>query len=205
MLTLFDKAECPFCWKVRLGLALRGLDYERKPVDTSDKPADLLALNPLGKVPVLVTEEGVIAESAEIMNWLSVFSGHDEKQQASIRALELFSDKTIGPRIRDAIFMKRDLPQEQWDVSVFDACQRNWRETLEELETQRLAGPWFAGDQPTLADCALIPRFALASFYGLTGVESFPKLQRWFDYALRTAEMRASAPDYVLNELQRKE
>ena len=205
MLTLFDKAECPFCWKVRLGLAVSGLAYERKPVDTSDKPADLLAFNPLGKVPVLVTEEGVIAESAEILSWLGVFSGYDEKQQASIQALEWFSDKTIGPRIRDTIFMKRDLPEEQWDVSVLDACQKNWRETLEELEVRCIADPWFAGDQPTLADCALIPRFALASFYGLTGVEGFPRLKRWFYYVLRTTEMRASTPEYILSELQRKD
>ena len=205
MLTLFDKAECPFCWKVRLGLAVSGLAYERKPVDTSDKPADLLAFNPLGKVPVLVTEEGVIAESAEILSWLGVFSGYDEKQQASIQALEWFSDKTIGPRIRDTIFMKRDLPEEQWDVSVLDACQKNWRETLEELEVRCIADPWFVGDQPTLADCALIPRFALASFYGLTGVEGFPRLKRWFDYVLRTTEMRASTPEYILSELQRKD
>jgi glutathione S-transferase len=66
---LYDAARCPFCVRVRLALAEKGLEYEPVEVDLDDRPAWLYDLNPLGKVPVL--DDGfVLPESAVIMEYL---------------------------------------------------------------------------------------------------------------------------------------
>jgi glutathione S-transferase len=66
---LYDAARCPFCARVRLVLAEKGLEWETVEVDLSDRPAWLYDLNPVGKVPVL--DDGfVLPESAVIMEYL---------------------------------------------------------------------------------------------------------------------------------------
>ena len=70
MLTLYDAARCPYCARVRIVLAERGLAYETTEIDLSDRPAWLYELNPLGRVPVLDEDDFVLPESALIMEYL---------------------------------------------------------------------------------------------------------------------------------------
>ena len=66
---LYDAATCPFCARVRIVLAEKGLDHETVEVDLRDRPAWMYDLNPTGKVPVL--DDGfVLPESAVIMEYL---------------------------------------------------------------------------------------------------------------------------------------
>lgn len=51
---LVDAARCPYCARVRIALAEKGLRYENVQVDLSDRPSWLVELNPpKGRVPVL--------------------------------------------------------------------------------------------------------------------------------------------------------
>jgi glutathione S-transferase len=66
---LYDAARCPFCARVRLALAEKGIAYETVAVDLGDRPVWLYELNPLGKVPVL--DDGFpLPESAVVMEYL---------------------------------------------------------------------------------------------------------------------------------------
>ena len=67
---LIDAARCPYCARVRIVLAEKGLEYETVAVDLSDRPQWLLDLNPpSGRVPVL--DDGfVLPESEVIMAYL---------------------------------------------------------------------------------------------------------------------------------------
>jgi glutaredoxin len=66
---LLDAARCPFCSRVRLALAEKGVAYETVEVDLGNRPDWLYELNPAGKVPVL--DDGfVLPESAVIMEYL---------------------------------------------------------------------------------------------------------------------------------------
>ena len=62
MLTLYDAARCPYCARVRILLAEKGVEHEVVAIDLSDRPAWLYQKNPAGKVPVL--EEDGWASSA---------------------------------------------------------------------------------------------------------------------------------------------
>ena len=70
MLTLYDADRCPYCARIRIVLAEKGLSYETVVVDLDDRPAWIYEKNPLGKVPVLEEDDFVLPESAVIMEYL---------------------------------------------------------------------------------------------------------------------------------------
>ena len=70
MLTLYDADRCPFCARVRIVLAEKGIEYEDVQIDLADRPAWLYEKNPLGKVPVLEDGAFVLPESPVIMEYL---------------------------------------------------------------------------------------------------------------------------------------
>lgn len=66
---LYDAARCPFCARVRIALAEKGLDHETVEIDLRNRPDWIYDLNPTGKVPV-VDDGFVLPESAVIMEYL---------------------------------------------------------------------------------------------------------------------------------------
>jgi glutathione S-transferase len=66
---LVDAPRCPYCARVRLVLAEKGLEHETVEIDLDNRPAWLFDLNPAGRVPVL--DDGfVLPESDVIMAYL---------------------------------------------------------------------------------------------------------------------------------------
>jgi glutathione S-transferase len=66
---LYDAGRCPYCARVRIALAEKGLDYECVEVDLANRPDWIYELNASGRVPVL--DDGfVLPESAVIMGYL---------------------------------------------------------------------------------------------------------------------------------------
>ncbi|MDX6370281.1 MAG: stringent starvation protein [Gaiellaceae bacterium] len=70
MITLYDAARCPYCARVRIVLAEKGIEYETVEIDLDDRPAWIYEKNPLGRVPVLEEDTFVLAESAVIDEYL---------------------------------------------------------------------------------------------------------------------------------------
>lgn len=66
---LIDAARCPYCARVRIALAEKGLEYETVEIDLSDRPPWVYELNVTGRVPIL--DDGfVLPESEVIMAYL---------------------------------------------------------------------------------------------------------------------------------------
>jgi glutathione S-transferase len=70
MITLYDAPRCPYCARVRIVLAEKGVEYETVEIDLADRPGWLYEKNPLGKVPVLEEDDFVLPESHLIMEYL---------------------------------------------------------------------------------------------------------------------------------------
>jgi glutathione S-transferase len=70
VITLYDAERCPYCARVRIVLAERGIEHEVVAIDLSDRPAWLYEKNPLGKVPVIEEDAFVLPESPVIMEYL---------------------------------------------------------------------------------------------------------------------------------------
>src|SRR5438552_17441590 len=70
MLTLYDADRCPYCARVRIALAEKGVEYETVTVDLANRPDWIYEKNPLGKVPVLEEDAFVLPESVVINEYL---------------------------------------------------------------------------------------------------------------------------------------
>ena len=99
---LIDAARCPYCARVRIALAEKGLEYETVEVDLADRPRWLLELNaPHGRVPVL--DDGfTLPESEVIMAFLEErYPEHallpgDPRDRAHARLLVHRFDENLG-------------------------------------------------------------------------------------------------------------
>lgn len=74
---LFGSPRSPYVRKVRVAAAELGRDdIEHQPVDAWSSPTELLAANPIGKIPTLVTEDGLaLFDSRVILAYLDELSG----------------------------------------------------------------------------------------------------------------------------------
>lgn len=67
---LLYSSTSPYSAKARMAAVHLGLDVEAVPARTDDSPAELIANNPLGKIPVLIREgEAPIFDSRAIMQY----------------------------------------------------------------------------------------------------------------------------------------
>lgn len=183
---LYDKPECPFCWKVKLALHELRMNWVETLFETPERPAAFLALNPNGTVPVLVDGENIITDSAVIVEYLQDINTapsllpESPGARAQARALHLYSTAKIGPVLREVVFEKRSKPEPEWDWTRIEAGTAGWRNCLDVLEERLGDGEYFA-ECYSFAECALTPRFALAERYGVGVDDAHPRLQRWFE------------------------
>jgi RNA polymerase-associated protein len=170
-LVLYDAARCPYCARVRIVLAEKGIEVDVVEIDLSDRPAWLYDKNPTGRVPVLEEDERPLAESAVIMEFL------DERYPEP--AL-LPPDPADRAEVRLIVFRDHDL------TDPYYAFRRGEEGAREELDTvlgrfdALLAGrPYLGGMEYGLADIAHVPWFLRAR--DMLGVEldGFPALADW--------------------------
>ncbi len=72
-LTVYSISGSPSAWRVLLGLAFKGLDYELRSLKLSEnehKSEAYLAIHPRGTVPALVADGQVVRDSIAILAWL---------------------------------------------------------------------------------------------------------------------------------------
>jgi glutathione S-transferase len=70
VITVYDAARCPYCARVRIVLAEKGVPYEPVEVDLANRPSWMYEKSVTGRVPVLEEDTFVLAESRVIMEYL---------------------------------------------------------------------------------------------------------------------------------------
>jgi len=201
MIKLYARADCPFCWKVKIALAELALPFDLVATRLGEKHPEVVALSPRQSVPVLVDDALVIWESAVILEYLHDAYGDQRASllpqapaaRARARLIHSYSDQVIGPALRDTVFEKRTKPPEDWDQELLAQSAARWRACLVQLETWLDGGDAFAGDF-SLAECALAPRFGLAQAYGVGVDDDFPGLARWFATIQARPSYQATLP-----------
>ena len=98
---LYDAARCPYCARVRIVLAEKGIEYDTVEIDLRDRPQSIYELNPSGKVPVL--DDGfVLPESRVIIEYLEErypdppLLPRDPRARADARLLVHRFDELLG-------------------------------------------------------------------------------------------------------------
>jgi glutathione S-transferase len=171
-LVLYDAARCPYCARVRIFLAEKGVEYEVVEVDLSDRPAWIYDKNPAGRVPVIEEDDGrPLPESAVIMEFLEErypdppLLPSDPADRAAVRLLVFRDDDLTDPYY--ALRRGEDGAAEQ-----FDAVLRRFEAMLAEQ-------PYLGGAEYGLADIALVPWFLRARDMLGVDLDGFPALADW--------------------------
>src|SRR5882672_613581 len=114
---LLYASSSPYSSKVRMAAAHAGIDVELVPIKTEEKPADLMAANPLGKIPVLVLEDGrSIHDSRAITQHLSRMSKtalfpRDPDKRLEAEVLEALADGICDCAL-SMVYERRTRPEE---------------------------------------------------------------------------------------------
>jgi glutathione S-transferase len=171
VITLYDADRCPYCARVRIVLAEKGIEYETVEIDLDDRPAWIYEKNPLGRVPVLEEDTFVLAESAVIDEYLDdrypdpPLWPADPAERALGRLLVFRFDQLSKPYY--AVRRGEDGAREGLDAALA---------TLDAVlhEQQFLSGREFG-----LADVAYVPWILRARDRMEVGLERFPALAEW--------------------------
>ncbi|HET6468661.1 MAG TPA: glutathione S-transferase family protein [Geminicoccaceae bacterium] len=159
---LYNFDVSPFAAKVRLAVYAKGLDVElAAPPEGGPRSPEYRAINPLGKVPALVLDDGrVIPESEVIVEYLE-----DRFPTPSLRpdVPEERARMRLVARICDAYLMPPlgrlfgQLDPAKRDPAVAEPALEELEQRLASLETFLTGDPWAVAPRLTLADCALVP------------------------------------------------
>jgi glutathione S-transferase len=149
VITLYDAARCPYCARVRIVLAEKGVEVETVEIDLSDRPAWLYEKNATGRVPVLEEEGRPLPESAVIMEFLE-----DRLPEPAL----LPSDPSGRAFVRLLIFRDHELTDPYY---AFRRGEEGAREefdaTLAALDVILGERPYLGGAEYGLADIAHVP------------------------------------------------
>jgi glutathione S-transferase len=175
----------PYCWRVKLALAHKGLDVETVPWRFTD--TDLIAFSGQGRVPVLVDGERVVSDSWAIAAYLeeaypdrpSLFGG--PAAQAVARFINAFADTVLQVAMirlivsdiarivheKDRAYFRESrenrfgMPLEEVTAGREDRL-KGFRDTLLPLRHTLSAQPYLAGEAPAYADYIVFGSFQWA-------------------------------------------
>lgn len=197
------RATAPY--RVRIGLGLKGLDYDYSPVDLikgEQRLPAFRALNPQGLTPALEVDGRVLTQSLAILEWLEETRPEppllpkDPFDRQLVRTMALIIACDIHPlnNTRVGRYLNKELGVSQdawmawihrWIADGFDA--------LEPMVAEHGRGFAF-GEAPTLADCCLVPQVYSARRYELD-LAPYPAIRAAAERAAGLPAFAAAHPD----------
>lgn len=195
-------------YRLRIALNLKGLSPEMTPIHISrdgghQHKADYRAVNPQGRVPALVLDDGqVLTQSLAIIEYLDDTVANppllpqDPVMKAKVRAVAQIVACDIHPVNNLCVlqYLKNELHQ---DEATINRWYHHWvLSGFEAIEKMIQPGPFSFGADVTLADVALVPQVFNARRFKVP-LDAFPKI-----VAVEAACLRLPAFDRARPEQQ---
>lgn len=170
---LYNYFRSSAAYRVRIALNLKGIAWEHVGVHLlkrEHRSAEYLALNPVGLVPSLVTDDGaVIAQSLAIIEYLDEIKPRkapllpkDKVARAHVRALALALACDVHPlnnlRVLNYLSNELTVTTQQKDAWITHWITVGLDAFEKSLALSKTTGKFCYGDTPTLADIALVPQ-----------------------------------------------
>jgi len=156
---LVTSLTSPYGRKVRVVLLEKKIPFQLQVENPWLPDSPVLSFNPLGKVPVLVLEDGVsVFDSRVIVEYLDHVSpvAHlipsDLKSRMIVRGVEALADGVTDATV--AVYLERKRPPEQQSSDWLVLQEKTLFRGLEALSEALGEKPWFLGNSMTLADVA---------------------------------------------------
>jgi len=173
-------------WRVRIVLAMKGVDYEYKAVNLvkdggQQHSEEYKALNPIGQVPSFQIKDTVLSQSLAIIDYLEDMYPEpslipkDPLLKAQARALgELIAAGTQPVQNLSVLYKVSDSPEgrAEWGRYWIDRGLDAYEKMV-----QKTAGKYSVGDMVTIADVCLVPQMMNASRFKVD-LSKFPTIMR---------------------------
>ena len=206
-----------YCWrsgnnrKIFMILEEAGLEYARRIVNLSkkeQKSPEFLAINPNGKVPAIVDQDGpggkpfTVIESGAILIYLAEKSGtlrpDDPRQWFDALQWLMWQMGGPGPLFPEARYFhsQKNMPDMAYPAERYD---KEAHRLLGVAEKRLGESEYLAGDFYSIADIGFWPHCASVERFGAS-LDAYPNITRWFDLVgERPAVKRAGA---VIDEVR---
>ncbi|ASP39000.1 maleylacetoacetate isomerase [Bacterioplanes sanyensis] len=204
MMTLYDYWRSSAAYRVRIALNLKGIAYERVPVDLrlgeQGKQAHL-SRQPQGLVPALqISDDECLTQSLAILEWLEeehpdpALLPKDATMRARTRSLMNQIAADIHPlnNLRVLKYLVNDLGLSEEKKTQW---YHHWIGVgFSALEKQLGDGPYCMEDKLTYADVCLIPQVYNAYRFEAP-MAAFPKIRAVYEHCLTLSAFSEAAPE----------
>ncbi len=191
---LYSFRRCPYAIRARLALHASATPYELREIQLRDKPAAMMAASSKGSVPVLVLPDGqVIDESWDIMQWAlkqhdpDNWLGDDGRHIEVAAALVNINDSSFKAALDRFKYADRhpEHPQSHY--------RTEGERFLLQLENRLEITAFLSGDQPSIADAAVLPFVRQFSSVDPTWFDQspYPKLRNWSQMLINSDQFTA--------------
>ncbi len=200
---LYSYFRSSAAYRVRIALNLKNIDHELIPVNllkSEQQSEDYLKVNPQGLLPSLETDQGHLAQSLAILEYLDaeypenpLLTG-DHWEQAQIRNMAYAIACDIHP-----IDNLRVLKYLSNELNVTDEQKNTWyRHWIEvgfaKIEAMLGDDDFCVGNSPTLADVCLVPQVFNALRFKVD-MSQFPKINTIYTRCNQMSEFIDAAPE----------
>lgn len=193
-------------FRVRIALNLKGLAYSAHTIHLrkgEQRAPGYLAVNPQGLLPTLVADGQRLTQSLAILEYLEerhpapALLPADSIGRARVRALADLVACEIHPlnNLRTLEYLRAHLGLDEAAIATW---YRHWiADGLEKLEATLMcdgkAGTYCHGEQPSIADCCLVPQIFNARRFD-SDLSPYPVTMRVFDACMRLDAFQRAQP-----------
>jgi glutathione S-transferase len=197
---LIGTVTSPYTRKVRVVFAEKRIDYEFEVQSPSDPDTRVPEFNPLGKVPVLVLDDGthlfdsrVIVEYIDTVSPVSRLIPEPNRQRIEVKRWEALADGICDAMI--AVVLESRRPAKQQSKAWIERQQQKLDASVAEFSRELGDHAWCNGESYTLADIAAGCALGYLDFRNpeLDWRRSYPNLAR-------LAEKLAKRPSFQETE-----
>ena len=164
MLTLFY-APNSCALAAHLALEFSGLHYAARKVDFSrqeQRSPEFLRINPKGRVPALLTDQGILTENPAILVYIcqcapeaALAPLNDPFSFARMQSFNSYLSSTVHVAHAHRYRGYRWADDEAAIAAMVRKVPQSMRECFSLIETDLLEGPWAIGEQLTVSDMYL--------------------------------------------------
>lgn len=185
MLTLYDAARCPYCARVRIALAEKGIEHEVLEIDLNDRPAWIYEKNATGRVPVVEEDAWILPESSVILEYL------DERYPEPPLLPADPADRALS---RVLIFRHSDFTTPYYALRRGeDGAEDAFARQLAQLDGELQRRSWLGGREYGLADVAYVPWVLRARDLLGVSLEPYEALADWLERLLARPAVASEA------------